>query len=102
MPDSHDRTEKSDADNAQEKMRAALERSVAEIKTPDQARHTFDFEGCRQKSSSVKASVRQRSSRSRSVASRTKFFSLFIVGRPLNCGVFAAQGVRTPPHPIVK
>jgi undecaprenyl-diphosphatase len=39
MPDSYDRTEKSDA---QKKMRAALERSVAEIKTPDQARHTLD------------------------------------------------------------
>src|SRR5271165_361671 len=42
MPDSHDRTEKSDATNAQEKMRAALERSVAEVKTPAQARRTLD------------------------------------------------------------
>ena len=42
MPDSHDRTEKSDNANAQEEMRAALERSVAEIKTPAQARRTLD------------------------------------------------------------
>src|ERR1700722_13031372 len=44
MPDSHDRSEKPDNDNAnaQEKMRGALERSVAEIKTPAQARHTLD------------------------------------------------------------
>ena len=42
MPDSHDRSEKSDNTNAQEKMRVALERSVAEIKTPAQARHTLD------------------------------------------------------------
>ena len=42
MPDSHDRSEKSNNTNAQEKMRAALERSVAEIKTPAQARHTLD------------------------------------------------------------
>jgi membrane-associated phospholipid phosphatase len=42
MPDSCDPTEKSDAANAQEKMRAALERSVAEIKTPDQARDTLN------------------------------------------------------------
>jgi membrane-associated phospholipid phosphatase len=42
MPDSYDRTEKSDAANAQEKMRAALERSVAEIKTPDQAKDTLN------------------------------------------------------------
>src|ERR1700733_404426 len=42
MPDSYDRTEKSDAANAQEKVRAALERSVAEIKTPDQARDTLN------------------------------------------------------------
>ena len=42
MPDSHDRSEKSDNPNAQEKMRAALERSVAEIKTPAQARRTLD------------------------------------------------------------
>jgi membrane-associated phospholipid phosphatase len=42
MPDSYDRTEKSDAADAQEKMRAALERSVAEIKTPDQARDTLN------------------------------------------------------------
>jgi undecaprenyl-diphosphatase len=42
MPDSSDRTEKSDAANAQEKVRAALERSVAEIKTPDQARDTLN------------------------------------------------------------
>jgi undecaprenyl-diphosphatase len=42
MPDSHDRSEKSDNANAQEKMRAALEHSVAEIKTPAQARRTLD------------------------------------------------------------
>jgi phage-related protein len=42
MPDSDDRTEKSDNVNAQEKMRAALVRSVAEIKTPAQARDTLD------------------------------------------------------------
>ena len=42
MPDSHDRSEKSDNANAQEKMRVALERSVAEIKTPAQARRTLD------------------------------------------------------------
>jgi membrane-associated phospholipid phosphatase len=42
MPNSHDRTEKSDDANAQEKMRAALERSVSEIQTPAQARHTLD------------------------------------------------------------
>jgi undecaprenyl-diphosphatase len=42
MPDSHDRTEKSEAANAQEKIRAALERSVADIKTPAQARQTLD------------------------------------------------------------
>src|SRR5580704_173510 len=42
MPDSHDRSEKSDNANAQEKMRAALEHSVAEIKTPVQARRTLD------------------------------------------------------------
>ena len=42
MPDSHDRSETSDNANAQEKMRAALERSVAEIKTPAQARRTLD------------------------------------------------------------
>jgi membrane-associated phospholipid phosphatase len=42
MPDSHDRTEKSDDANAQEKMRAALERSVSEIQTPAQARRTLD------------------------------------------------------------
>jgi membrane-associated phospholipid phosphatase len=42
MPDSQDPTEKSDAANAQEEMRAALERSVAEIKTPAQAKRTLD------------------------------------------------------------
>ena len=42
MPDSHDRTEKTEAADAQEKIRAALERSVAEIKTPAQARRTLD------------------------------------------------------------
>jgi undecaprenyl-diphosphatase len=42
MPDSHDSSEKPDGANAQEKMRAALERSVAEIKTPAQARRTLD------------------------------------------------------------
>jgi membrane-associated phospholipid phosphatase len=42
MPDSHDRSEKSDNSDAQEKIRAALERSVAEIKTPAQARGTLD------------------------------------------------------------
>src|ERR1700759_3073911 len=40
MPDSHDRTEKSD--DAQEKAREALERGVAEIKTPDKARDALD------------------------------------------------------------
>ena len=39
---SHDRNEKSDNDNAQERERAALERGVAEIKTPDQARRSLD------------------------------------------------------------
>jgi undecaprenyl-diphosphatase len=42
MPDSHDLSEKSDNANAQEKMRGALERSVAEIKTSAQARNTLD------------------------------------------------------------
>ena len=42
MPDSHDRTEKSDNANAQERAREALERGVAEIKTPEQARHALD------------------------------------------------------------
>jgi membrane-associated phospholipid phosphatase len=42
MPEAHDRSEKSDNVNAQEEMRAALERSVAEIKTPAQARRTLD------------------------------------------------------------
>jgi undecaprenyl-diphosphatase len=42
MPDSCDPTGKSNAASAQEKMRAALERSVAEIKTPDQARDTLN------------------------------------------------------------
>ena len=42
MPDSHDRTEKSDDANAQERTREALERGVAEIKTPEQARHALD------------------------------------------------------------
>src|ERR1700722_23002 len=42
MPDSQDPTENSENADAQEKMRAALERSVAEIKTPAQARHTLD------------------------------------------------------------
>jgi hypothetical protein len=42
MPDSHDRTEKSDDANAQERAREALERGVAEIKTPEQARHALD------------------------------------------------------------
>jgi undecaprenyl-diphosphatase len=42
MPDSHDRTEKSDDANAQEKAREALERGVAEIKTPDKARDALD------------------------------------------------------------
>jgi membrane-associated phospholipid phosphatase len=42
MPDPHDRSENSDNAIAQEKMRGALERSVAEIKTPAQARHTLD------------------------------------------------------------
>jgi hypothetical protein len=41
MPDSHDRTEKSDNTNAQERARAALERGVAEIKTPAQARRAL-------------------------------------------------------------
>ena len=42
MPDSDDRPEKSGNANAQEKMRAALVRSVAEIKTPAQTRDTLD------------------------------------------------------------
>jgi membrane-associated phospholipid phosphatase len=42
MPDSHDPTENSESADAQEKMRAAFERSVAEIKTPAQARRTLD------------------------------------------------------------
>ena len=42
MPDSHDHTEKSDDANAQERAREALERGVAEIKTPDQASHALD------------------------------------------------------------
>ena len=42
MPDSHDRTKKSDNANAQERAREALERGVAEIKTPEQARHALD------------------------------------------------------------
>src|SRR3984957_15514879 len=42
MPDSHDRTEKFDDANAQEKAREALERGVAEIKTPDKARDALD------------------------------------------------------------
>jgi len=42
MPDSHDSSEKPDGANAQEKMRAALECSVAEIKTPAEARRTLD------------------------------------------------------------
>jgi hypothetical protein len=43
MPDSHDRTEKSDDANAQERALEALERGVAEIKTPDQASPALDF-----------------------------------------------------------
>ena len=39
MPDSHDRTENA---NAQERAREALERGVAEVKTPEQARHALD------------------------------------------------------------
>jgi undecaprenyl-diphosphatase len=42
MPDSHHRSEKPDNANEQEEMRAALERSVAEIKTPVQAKRTLD------------------------------------------------------------
>jgi undecaprenyl-diphosphatase len=42
MPDSHDRPEESDDANAQKRAREALERGVAEIKTPDQARHALD------------------------------------------------------------
>jgi hypothetical protein len=42
MSDSPDRSEKSDSADAQEKMRAALENSVSEIKTPAQARRTLD------------------------------------------------------------
>jgi undecaprenyl-diphosphatase len=42
MPDPHDRTEKSDNASAQERERAALERGVAEIKTPAQARRALD------------------------------------------------------------
>jgi hypothetical protein len=42
MPDSHNRAKKSDNANAQERAREALERGVAEIKTPEQARHALD------------------------------------------------------------
>src|ERR1700735_2979881 len=42
MPDSHDGSEKSGNPTAQEKMRTHPERSVAEIKTPAQARRTLD------------------------------------------------------------
>jgi undecaprenyl-diphosphatase len=42
MPDSDVRSEKSDNANAQKRAREALERGVAEIKTPDQARHALD------------------------------------------------------------
>src|ERR1700744_5399023 len=42
MPDSHDNSEKPDGANAQEKIRAALECSVSEIKTPAEARRTLD------------------------------------------------------------
>jgi undecaprenyl-diphosphatase len=42
MPNSHDHTGKSDNDKAQERARAALERGVAEIKTPAQARRALD------------------------------------------------------------
>jgi undecaprenyl-diphosphatase len=42
MPDSHDRTEKSDNANAQERAREALERGVAEIKTPEEAKQVLD------------------------------------------------------------
>src|SRR6202163_789163 len=42
MPDAHDPTANAENADAQEKMRAALERSVAEIKTPAQARRTLD------------------------------------------------------------
>jgi membrane-associated phospholipid phosphatase len=42
MPDSDDLTEKSDDANAQERVRAALERGVAKIKTPAQAKRTLD------------------------------------------------------------
>jgi len=42
MPDSHDLTEKSDDANAKVRVRAALERGVAEIKTPAQARRSLD------------------------------------------------------------
>jgi undecaprenyl-diphosphatase len=42
MPDSHDRSEKPNNANDQDEMRAALERSVAKIKTPGQARRTLD------------------------------------------------------------
>jgi undecaprenyl-diphosphatase len=42
MPDSQDSSEKPDDANAQEKMRAALEFSVGEIKTPAEARRTLD------------------------------------------------------------
>jgi undecaprenyl-diphosphatase len=42
MPDSHDRTEKPDEANAQERAREALERAIAEIRTPEQARHALD------------------------------------------------------------
>jgi hypothetical protein len=42
MPDLHDNTQKSDDASAQERAREALERGVAEIKTPDQARHALE------------------------------------------------------------
>jgi hypothetical protein len=42
MPNSHDHTEKSDDANTQERARETLERGVAEIKTPEQARQALD------------------------------------------------------------
>ena len=70
MPDSHDRTEKSDDANAQERVREALERGVAEIKTPDQARHALDSlektaEICAKKMSRAQGRTPRRSSRLR-------------------------------------
>src|SRR6201995_937196 len=42
MPDSHEPTRKNEYDKKQKRERAALERGVEEIKTPDQARRALD------------------------------------------------------------